>query len=160
MSSPSEGGSGATGGSLQARLSSALTGALTVIEESDGALTVSQDGIVASLRVVTIADGLELVSLTQPLAWDLPLNAKIRERVSAHASSTLLGTVALVEKPVQTSANGSSAATGTRTSSAKKVADVMLRYNFPAAGLTEDALRTLILMVLAAGADVRRALLS
>ena len=39
-----------------------------------------------------------------------------------------------------------------------KVADVMLRYNFPAAGLTDDALRTLILMVLSAGADVREAL--
>ncbi len=146
--------------SLLERLSSALTGALTVIEEPDGALTVSQEGIVASLRVVTIADGLEMVSLTQPLAWDLPLTAKTRERVAGHASSTLLGTVALVEKPVQTSTNGASATAGTRTSSAKKVADVMLRYNFPAAGLSEDALRTRVLMVLAAGADVRRALLS
>jgi hypothetical protein len=34
----------------------------------------------------------------------------------------------------------------------------MLRYNFPAAGLTEDALRTLILLVLTTGADVRKAL--
>ena len=39
----------------------------------------------------------------------------------------------------------------------KKAADVLLRYNFPAAGLTDDALRTLILMVLATGFDVRRA---
>jgi hypothetical protein len=36
----------------------------------------------------------------------------------------------------------------------------MLRYNFPAAGLTEDALRTLILLVLTTGADVRHALVS
>ena len=35
----------------------------------------------------------------------------------------------------------------------------MLRYNFPAAGLTDEALQTLILMVLATGADVRRALI-
>ena len=35
----------------------------------------------------------------------------------------------------------------------------MLRYNFPAAGLTDEALRTLILMVLSTGADVRRALI-
>ena len=34
----------------------------------------------------------------------------------------------------------------------------MLRYNFPAAGLTDDALRTLILMVLASGADARAAI--
>ena len=36
----------------------------------------------------------------------------------------------------------------------------MLRYNFPAAGLTDEALRTLILMVLSTGADVRRALIA
>ena len=42
--------------------------------------------------------------------------------------------------------------------SAKKTGDVLLRYNFPAAGLSDDALRTLVMMVLATGADVRRAL--
>jgi hypothetical protein len=35
-------------------------------------------------------------------------------------------------------------------------ADVMLRYNFPAGGLAAGALQTLVLMVLAAGAQVRR----
>ncbi len=145
---------------LLERLSAALAEAMTVVEEPDGALTVSFEGVVASLRVVTIAEGLEMVSLTQPLAWDLPLTNKTRERVAEHASGTLLGTVALVEKPVPTATNGSSAATATRRSPAKKVADVMLRYNFPGAGLSDDALRTLILMVLAAGADVRRALIS
>jgi len=38
----------------------------------------------------------------------------------------------------------------------KKAGDVLLRYNFPAAGLTDDALRTLILLVLSTGSDVRR----
>lgn len=158
MSTPPEGRSGATGDSLRERLASALSEVLTVVEESDGALTVSQPGAVASLRVVTIAEGLEMVSLTQPLAWDLPLNAKVRERVSRQASKTLLGTVALVEKLVDTSANGASAKSSTRKSAVKKSADVLLRYNFPGAGLSDEALRTLILMVLAAGADARAAL--
>ena len=143
---------------LLERLSSALADVLTVVEEPDGALTVSQPGVVASLRVVTIAEGLDMVSLTQPLAWDLPLNAKVRERVSQQASKTLLGTVALVEKTVDVPANGSSATSATRRSAAKKSADVLLRYNFPGGGLSDEALRTLILMVLAAGADVRAAL--
>jgi hypothetical protein len=108
--------------------------------------------------VVTIAEGLEMVSLTQPLAWDLPLNAKVREKVAQQASKTLLGTVALVEKTVDTAANGSTAKSSTRKSTVKKSADVLLRYNFPGAGLSDEALRTLILMVLAAGADVRAAL--
>ena len=51
----------------------------------DGALTVHHDGTFASLRVVTIAEDLEMVSLTQILAWDLPLNAKIRDKVSSQA---------------------------------------------------------------------------
>jgi len=41
----------------------------------------------------------------------------------------------------------------------KKVGDVLLRYNFPAAGLTDEALRTLILLVLGTGGDIRRDLI-
>lgn len=126
--------------SLQARLASVLGEVLPVDEESDGSLTVRHDGTFASLRVVTIAEDLDLVSLTQVLAWDIKLDKQIRTRVAAHTSSTLLGTVTLVDK--------------------KNHGDVMLRYNFPGAGLTDDALRTLILMVLSTGADVRRALIS
>lgn len=147
---------------LLERLTSALGEVTTLVEESDGALTISVDGSVASLRVVTIAEGLEMVSLTQPLAWDLPLTNKIRERVADQAGRTMLGTVALVEKASDgpdTAANGSSTK-ATRRTAAKRVADVMLRYNFPAAGLSEDALRTLILLVLTTGADVRRNLTS
>ena len=39
-----------------------------------------------------------------------------------------------------------------------KSADVLLRYNFPGGGLGDDALRTLVLMVLDKGAEIRRAL--
>ncbi len=66
--------------------------------EDDGALTVQHDDTFASLRVVTIAEGLELVSLTQILAWDLPLDSKIRGQVAEQARDTMLGTVSLVEK--------------------------------------------------------------
>ena len=133
---------------LQERLTSVLGEILPVEAEPDGALTVRHGGTFASVRVVTIAEGLELVSLTQILAWDLPLDNKIRQQVAEHARNTLLGTVALVEKVAETTARKNS----------RKTADVMLRYNFPGAGLTDDALRTLILMVLSTGADVRRAL--
>ena len=75
-----------------------------------------------------------------------PLDSKLRAKVAKHAHDTLLGTVSLVEKSEGAKRNS------------KKSADVLLRYTFPAAGLTDDALRTLILMVLATGGDVRRAL--
>ena len=141
------------------RLSTVL-GAVFDVAEDDEALTVSGDGIVASVRVVSIAEDLEIVSLTQPLAWDLPLTNKLRERVAEHAGNTMLGTIVLVEKLVESPANGSSTKSANRRSPAKKVADVMLRYNFPAAGLTDDALRTLILLVLSTGSDVRSAFIS
>ncbi len=133
---------------LQERLAVVLGEIMPVQVEADGALTVRHDGTFASLRSVTIAENLELVSLNQVLAWDLPLTNETRKRVAVHAQSTLLGTVALVEKDVSPTAKRNS----------RKWADVMLRYNFPGAGLTDDALRTLILLVLGAGADVRRAL--
>jgi hypothetical protein len=134
--------------SLQERLALILGEILSVAEESDGALTVRHDGTFASLRVVSIVEDLDLVSLTQVLAWDLPLTKKIRDRVAEQARNTQLGTVALVEKVSEAAAKRNSG----------KAADVMLRYNFPGAGLTDDALRTLILMVLDKGAEIRRAL--
>ena len=134
--------------SLQERLLAVLSEVLPLDEESDGALTVRHDGTIASLRVVTITDELDLVSLTQVLAWDLVLTKKIRDSVAEHAQSILLGSVALIEKAGE--------ATGKRNSS--KTADVMLRYNFPGGGLSDDALRTLILMVLDKGAEIRHTL--
>lgn len=146
--------------SLLQRLSAVLAEVTTLIDEDDDGLTVSHDGTVASLRVVTIADGLEMVSLTQPLAWDLPLTNKTRESVAEHASKTMLGTVVLVEKTVEAPVNGETQKGAKRRSPAKKTADVLLRYNFPATGLSDEALRTLILLVLATGQDVRDALAS
>ncbi len=148
---------------LQARLAVVLEEILPVQREDDGALTVHHDDTFASLRVVTIAQDLDLVSLTQVLAWDLVLDSRIRARVAKHAHDTLLGTVSLVEK-VGSNKVGSDKVnpkkTGVQKGRATKTADVLLRYNFPAAGLTDDALSTLILMVLATGADVRRGLVT
>jgi hypothetical protein len=134
--------------SLQERLLTVLGEVLPVDEEPDGALTVRHDGTIASLRVVTVTEDLDLVALTQILAWDLVLTKKIRDKVAEQAHNTLLGSVALVEKAGETTAKRNSS----------KTADVMLRYNFPGGGLSDDALRTLILMVLDKGAEIRRAL--
>src|SRR5581483_4151045 len=104
------------------------------------------------LRVVTIAEDLDLVSLTQVLTWDLPLTKKLGEQVAKQTRDTNLGTVILIEKINEKAVQRNSG------KSAAKVADVMLRYNFPGAGLTDEALRTLILLVLDTGAQVRRSL--
>lgn len=135
--------------SLPDRLASILRDVLPAEEEPDGALTVRHDGTFASLRVVSIAEDLELVSLTQILAWDLPLTA---EQVAKQARDINFGSVSLREKVSEKAARRSSGRPASNT------ADVMLRYNFPGTGLTDDALRTLILLVLETGATIRSAL--
>lgn len=135
--------------SLQERLASILRDVLTVQDEPDGALTVHHDGTFASLRVVNIAEGLDLVSLTQVLAWDLPLTKKVRDRVAKHAHDSNFGNVTLTEKVSEKAVQRNSGKGAART------ADVMLRYNFPGAGLPDDALRTLILLVLDTGVEIR-----
>ncbi|ACC42086.1 MULTISPECIES: hypothetical protein [Mycobacterium ulcerans group] len=144
--------------SLQDRLASILRDVLPVEEEPDGALTVRHDGTFASLRVVNIAEDLDLVSLTQILAWDLPLTKKIGDLLANQARDTNFGAVTTVEKvadkAVQRNAGKGSAKT------LPKTVDVMLRYNFPGAGLTDNALRTLILLVLDSGGQIRGKLTS
>ncbi|OBH94159.1 hypothetical protein [Mycobacterium scrofulaceum] len=138
--------------SLQERLASVLGEVLPVEEESDGALTVRHGGTIASLRVVNIADDLDLVSLTQVVAWDLPLTKKVGDQVATQARESNFGSVTLVEK-INEKAVRRNSGKGTA-----KSADVMLRYNFPGGGLTDDALRTLVLLVLDSGAGMHRTL--
>ncbi len=127
--------------SLKERLLTVAEALLPATREDDGALTVHHDGTFASLRVVSVGEGLDMVSLNQILAWDLPVDDALRITVAEHTRGTLLGTVSLVEKD-------------------DKSADVLLRYNFPGAGLSDEALGTLIMMVLSTGADVRRTLVA
>ena len=110
---------------------------LPVEVEQDGALTVGHAGTVASLRTVRLAEDLEIISLTQVLAWDLPHTPELAAQVADLASSAMFGTVTMVEQPGE-------------------CATVMLRYNFPAGGLGDVALQTLVLMVLAGGAEAAR----
>ncbi|MGN6334480.1 hypothetical protein [Mycobacterium sp.] len=137
---------------LQHRLASILGDVLPLEEEADGAVTVRHDGTIASLRVVNIAEGLDLISLTQILAWDLPLTKKVSDQVAKQARDSNFGSVSLIEKINKKAVQRNS------SKSASKTADVMLRYNFPGGGLTDDALRTLVLLVLDTGAEIRRAL--
>ena len=132
---------------LADRLGEVLAAVMSVETEDDGALTIRHDGTVASLRVVTIAEGLEMVSLTQVLAWDLPSTAELCKNVAALAHTTMLGTVTMAEQ-----------AGGQAGGQVEAKADVMLRYNVPAGGLDDRALQTLMVMVLAGGSAARRAL--
>ncbi|QCH23283.1 hypothetical protein [Mycobacteroides salmoniphilum] len=111
---------------------------LPVTREADGALTADYEGTLSSIRAVTIAPGLDVVSLSQVLAWDVAVNAKSRHLVDGLAQKSLFGNILLIAKG--------------------RKADVLLRYNFPATEITDEALVTLLLMVFSTGADARKAL--
>jgi hypothetical protein len=120
-------------------LAAVLGQVLPVEVEDDGALTVLHDGTLASFREVEISEGLPMVSLNQLVAWDVQLTDDLRKKVAAQGNKTMLGAIVLTER-------------------SDEFADVMLRYNFPAGGLDDQALQTLVLMVLDSGTQVRRAL--
>ncbi len=143
---------------LQEQLATVLRDVLPVEEESDGALTVRHEGTIASLRVVNIVEDLDLISLTQILGWDLPLTKKLSDQVAKQARDINFGSVTLAEKVSEKAAPRNAGKAAPKT--APKTADVMLRYNFPGAGLSDDALRTLILLVLDGGARIRSALVA
>jgi hypothetical protein len=151
---------------LQEQLATVLRDVLPVEEESDGALTVRHEGTFASLRVVNIVEDLDLVSLTQILGWDLPLTKKLSDQVAKQARDINFGSVTLTEKVSEKVSekaaprDSGKAAPKTASKTAPKTADVMLRYNFPGAGLSDDALRTLILLVLDSGARIHSALIA
>jgi hypothetical protein len=150
---------------LQEQLATALRDVLPIEEESDGALTVRHEGTFASLRVVNIVEDLDLISLTQMLGWDLPLTKKLSDQVTRQARDINFGSVTLTEKVSEKAAPRDSGKAAPKTASrtapktAPRTADVMLRYNFPGAGLSDDALRTLILLVLDSGARIHSALI-
>jgi len=145
---------------LQERLAAILgdvgssDGGISVEVEPDGAVTVFYDGTLTSLRVVTITEDLDLVLLTQIVARDLPLTEAAREQVTERARDLNFGSIRVVEKE----ATSTSARTGSRTGS--RTGDVILRYYFPGDGLADGALRTLILLVLDTGAEIRRGLIA
>ena len=127
---------------------------ISVEVEPDGAVTVFYDGTLTSLRVVTITEDLDLVLLTQIVARDLPLTEAAREQVTERARDLNFGSIRVVEKE----ATSTSARTGSRTGSRR--GDVILRYYFPGDGLADAELRTLILLVLDTGAEIRRGLIA
>jgi len=109
----------------------------TAPENGDGSFGFDYGAVPFALQVVTLTEGLDVVSVTGVLAWDLPLDAQVRSRVAAAADALQFGSVHLIERDAD--------------------ADVVLRYSFPATGLNDTALTTMLLLVLDGAADARGA---
>ena len=125
---------------LQERARSALAGFVAVDSDSDGSLRFEYGGALCSLRAVTLADGLDVLSLTGVLAWDRTLKPALYKRVAERNAQAQFGSISVITRG--------------------NLADVVLRYTFPATGLTDAPLATMLLLVLSGIEDARRGLLA
>jgi hypothetical protein len=106
-----------------------------VAVDDDGALTFAHGGVVCALQGIELEEGLPVLNLTCVVAWDLPLEADVPTRVALGVGEGLFGTPRVVR--------------GARGW------DVTLRYAFPAAGLEEKALGTLLMLVVGSASSMR-----
>lgn len=123
---------------LQARAGALLTPFADVRVEDDGSLAFHYAGALCSLRAVNLSDDLDVLSLVCVLEWDRTTQPGLAARIADRNDVVQFGTLQLVEH-------------------GDKV-DVLLRYTFPAAGLTDDALTTMLLLVLSSAETSRQGL--
>ncbi|MFC8383495.1 YbjN domain-containing protein [Nocardia sp. NPDC056952] len=108
--------------------------------DSDGSLGFEYDGALCSIRAVTLAPGLTVLSLTSVLAWDRPLKTALHKRVAERNNEIQFGSVTLIARG--------------------QLGDVILRYTFPAEGLDDGALTTMLLLALSGASRARQGLLA
>lgn len=120
---------------LQVRAQDALSHFTEVRVSEDGSLGFEYAGALCSLRAVTLSPGLDVLSVTAVLAWDRPAKPALHKKVAEKNSMMQFGSITVITRG--------------------KLADVVLRYTFPAAGLGDEALTTMLLLVLS-GADQGR----
>ncbi|MDG3013307.1 hypothetical protein [Speluncibacter jeojiensis] len=104
----------------------------------DDALSFDYAGAPCAVRAFALADGLDVLSMTCVLAWDIPLGPDLRATVARAAESVQFGSVNVIERPDS--------------------ADVLLQYTFPAGTLEPEALRTMLLLVLSGVGEMRESL--
>jgi hypothetical protein len=110
-----------------------------VTVDPDGALTFAHGGVVCAVQGTELEEGLPVLNLTCVAAWDLP-GDDVPERVALGAGEGLFGTPRVIR--------------------GEHGWDVTFRYAFPAAGLDEKAMGTLLMLVVAGASTLRAALVA
>jgi hypothetical protein len=106
-----------------------------VTVDEDGALTFAHGGVLCVVQGLELEEGLPVLNLTCVVAWDLPVETDVPTRVALGAGEGLFGTPRVIRGQ-----NGW---------------DVTLRYAFPAAGLDEKAMGTLLMLVVSSASTLR-----
>lgn len=106
-----------------------------VTADDDGALTFAHGGVVCAVQGLQLDEGLDVLNLTCVVAWDLPLEQDVPTRVAMGAGEGLFGTPRVIR--------------------GEQGWDVTLRYAFPASGLEEKAMGTLLMLVVSSASSLR-----
>ena len=113
----------------------ALENYYDVTVDEDGALTFAHGGVVCAVQGVELEEGLPVLNITCVVAWDLPLESDVPTRVALGAGEGLFGTPRVIR--------------------GEHGWDVTLRYAFPATGLDEKAMGTLLMLVVGSASGLR-----
>jgi hypothetical protein len=111
-----------------------------VTADDDGSLTFVHGGVVCALQGLDLEEGLPVLNLTCVVAWDLPAESDVPTQVALGVGEGLFGTPRVIR--------GSAGW------------DITWRYAFPAAGLDEKAMGTLLMLVVSGASSLRAALVS
>ncbi|MEV6557919.1 YbjN domain-containing protein [Nocardia sp. NPDC051756] len=126
---------------LQARAGACLSiYDIDVRVDQEGSIGFEYEGSLCSLRAVRLAPGLDVLTLTCVLAWDRPVKAQLHKRVAERNNELQFGSLTVIVR--------------------EKLADVIMRYTFPAAGLDDQALATMLVLVLSGAGRARQGLLA
>ncbi|HEY9417681.1 MAG TPA: hypothetical protein VIQ30_23220 [Pseudonocardia sp.] len=106
-----------------------------VREDDDGTLSFAHGGIIAFVQGATLEEGLDVLNLNCVVAWDLPFDTDVPTRVVLGAGDGLFGTPRVVR--------------------GEHGWDVTLRYAFPGAGLSVEAMGTLLMLVVSSASNLR-----
>ncbi|MCP2260871.1 putative sensory transduction regulator [Streptoalloteichus tenebrarius] len=130
--------------STTARLLSAAKEALELYHDvqvdDDGALSFRHGEVPCAVQAMQLAEGLVVLSLTCVVAWDLPDDPRLAQSAAERAGQGLFGTLGVVRE--------------------ERGMDVLLRYAFPAEGLSPAALSTLLMLVVSTASQLRAELLA
>jgi hypothetical protein len=107
--------------------------------DDDGALSFRHVDVPCAVQAMQLAEGLTVLSLTCVVAWDLPDDPRLASSAAERAGQGLFGTLGVVHTD--------------------KGMDVTLRYAFPADGIAEAALGTLLMLVVSTASQLRAELL-
>ncbi|SHK05812.1 hypothetical protein SAMN05443637_102193 [Pseudonocardia thermophila] len=106
-----------------------------VTVDEDGALTFAHRGVPCVVQGMELEEGLPVLNLTCVVAWDLDPEIDVPTRVAMGAGESLFGTPRVIRGEAGW--------------------DVTLRYAFPAAGLDEKAMGTLLMLVVSNASTMR-----